>query len=862
MKSYILALSDTQSTLEIVGGKGLSLTKMINTGFPVPDGFSITTDAYRTFVDANRIHEKIPACIKNADISKPDTLEKASQEINSLFHDAQIPMEISLSISNAYTGCIQRGTPVAVRSSATAEDLPEASFAGQQETFLNIEGEEALLQAVKKCWASLWTARAIAYRINNNIDQTTVALAVVVQELVNADAAGIMFTVNPVNGNRDELVINAAWGLGEAVVSGAVSPDTYTVNRTKGRVARREVEDKSVMTVRTEGGTAEVPVAGPQRKKRVLKDRQIMELARLGMKIEEFYGLPMDVEWAAIGNRFFIVQARPITSLPPEWILPDPAVMYGRGSLAEHLPGPVTPLFATLGLRLANEATAEMWDRVLGKEARNMMSDHGFYLPLNGYVYGGFRMKGNELRIMGMSFAQLKPMFTRSVERWQEARDKFAAVVRSQENLNIATMSPVELFSSIETLVLASCRYFTDVQSTLPAASMSEIIFTRFYNSLIKRKGDPDATVFMLGSETAALRAEKSLFDLAQWIKQIKPMAEYVQNTPAQNLSADLMDGNPPACMDTGIWMEWRQRVFAHLDTHGRTTYEFDFANPTPVEDPAPQLETVKLFLEGKAADPSTRQRKALANRNQAAERTLQRIGWPIKGWFEKLLQWAQNTGPMREDSIFDMGMGHPLIRRMFGELGKRFTENGAIETVDDIYWLEESEVLDLISGLEKAGRLADHSKEVITRKSDWQSKLKIKAPVMLPEKTAWNFLIHGAEAKRQNGKLVLKGIGTSSGIITAKARVLLSPADFDSMQPGEVLVAVTTTPAWTPLFTLASAVVTDIGGPLSHSSIVAREYGIPAVMAARGATRTIQNGQMVTVDGSAGTVILDQLPD
>lgn len=858
MKSYVLSLSDTQSTLEIVGGKGLSLTNMINAGFPVPDGFSITTDAYRAFIEENRLQEKILACIKKADISKPDTLESASQEINRLFQDARIPMDIGSSISNAYTGSIRKGTPVAVRSSATAEDLPDASFAGQQETFLNIQGEEALLEAVKKCWASLWTARAIAYRIKNEIDQDTVALAVVVQELIAAEAAGIMFTVNPVNGNRNELVINAAWGLGEAVVSGAVSPDTYMVNREKGRVIKLEVEDKTIMTIRTEKGTAEVPVADALRKKVVLKDRQIMELAQLGMKIEEFYGSPMDVEWAVVENRFFIVQARPITALPPQWILPDPTVMYGRGSLAEHLPGPVTPLFATLGLRLANDATTEMWDRILGTEARNMMSDQGFYLPLNGYVYGGFRMKGNELRIMRMSFGQIKPMFTRSVERWLEAREKFAAVVQSYENLNIANMSPEELLKGIETLLLASCRYFTDIQSTLPAASMSEIIFTRFYNSLIKRKGDPEATVFLFGSETAVLRSEKSLFDLAQWIKQIKPLAEYVSNTPAQNLSADLMDGNQPAGIDERLWMEWRQRVSTHLHTHGRTAYEFDFANPTPMENPAPQLETVKFFLEGKAENPSTRQREAVGNRHQAVERILQRVRWPFKGWFEKLLRWAQNTGPMREDSIFDMGMGHPLMRRMLAELGRRSAENGAIESADDIYWLEESEVLELVSGLEKNGRLADHSKEVINRKADWKSKQKINPPVMLPEKTAWNFLIHGAEAKKQNGKLVLKGIGTSSGIVTATARVLLSPADFDSMQPGDVLVSVTTTPAWTPLFTLASAVVTDIGGPLSHSSIVAREYGIPAVMAARVATRHIRNGQMVTVDGSAGTVTLD----
>lgn len=858
MESYVLSLSDKQSTVETAGGKGQSLTKMINAGFPVPDGFIVTTGAYRSFIDQNRLQEKILTSIGSADIADPASLETASQEINQLFIKSPIPAEIGTSISAAYTKFFQAGISVAVRSSATAEDLPDASFAGQQETYLNIKGEKALLDAVKNCWASLWTARAIAYRLKNSIDQTTVALAVVVQELVHADTAGIMFTANPVNGRRDELVINAAWGLGEAVVSGAVSPDTYTVDRTKERVIRREVEEKSVKTIRMDEGTSEIPVPDTLKKKSVLNVRQIMELTRLGVKIEEFYDTPMDVEWAAVKGRFFIVQARPITALPPDWKLPDKTVLYSRGSLAEHLPGPITPLFGTLGLRLANKATAEMWDRILGKNAGNLLAGNGFYVPLNGYVYGGIRMKGNMLRILGMSFSQIKPMFTRSVERWQEARSRFAAVVTAWEGRSVETLSPSELLEGVEMLMLAAGRYFTDIQTTLPTASMSEVIFTRFYNSLVKRKGYPDVTTFLLGAETVALRAEKSLFDIAIWTKRYSVLVDYLLNTSTENLIADLDRDEKPTGLSENCWTEWRQRFNGHLKEFGQTAFEFDFANPTPAEKPAPLIETIRAILTGKAGDPYARQREVVANRDREIQKVLKQVGWPRRGWFEKLIRWARETSPMREDSIFDMGMAHPLIRRMLGELGKRFAAGGAIEVADDIYWLEEEEVRFLSAKIEKNEKLEDQSPKVVSRKSEWHDKLKIKAPVLLPEKTGWSVLIHGDDAKKKNGKLVLKGIGTSSGTITAPARILLSPADFDSMKQGEVLVAVTTTPAWTPLFTLASAVVTDIGGPLSHSSIVAREYGIPAVMAARGATRTIQNGQMITVDGADGTVVLE----
>jgi pyruvate,water dikinase len=873
MKPYVLPLSDTQATLETVGGKGLSLARMINAGLPVPDGFHITTEAYRQFVEANALQERILAALGGADLSQPATLEAAAASIGQLFAEARIPLEIGDAIRKAYQVLtpqtvgdrpsttvhrLSSMVSVAVRSSATAEDLPEASFAGQQETYLNVRGEEALLAAVKKCWASLWTARAIAYRLKNDIDQETVALAVVVQELIFAEAAGIMFTVNPLNGRHNELVINAAWGLGEAVVAGAVTPDTLTVDKLKGRVIRRDIAEKQVMTVRTETGTSEVAVPDLQKKKTVLNDPQALELARLGMKIEEFYQRPIDVEWTLANGKFAVVQARPITALPPAWEAPDKTAVYARGSLAEHTPGPVTPLFATLGLEIANQATDEMLDRIVGKGKEAMLTGQGTYIVLNGYVYGGYRMDARAMGAMlKVSFSQLGPMFRGSVARWQAARQELAAVVAEWEKKPIESLTSSELMKGVRTVFEAACRYFTQIQTTLPAASMSEILFTRLYNSLTKRKQDPEATVFLLGSETVALQSEKSLFDLAMWLRT-NSLEEYILRTPNDQLLADLEQVAPPSPLSAELWNEWQDRFQKHLNEFGRTAYEFDFANPTPVETPGPLLDALKAFLEGKAHDPYARQREAIAKREQATQSILSRLGWPRKGWFEKLLHWAQETGPMRENSIFDMGMGHPLIRRMFAELGRRFAAGGTIESAGDIYWLEKPEVQELVAALEAGQPLPNVAGRIPARKAEWQSSIKFAPPVMLPEKSGWNKLIHGDEAQKKDGKTILKGVGTSSGIITAPARVLLGPEDFAAMKPGEVLVAVTTTPAWTPLFAMASAVVTDIGGPLSHSSIVAREYGIPAVMAARGATRYIQSGQMVTVDGSAGTVILD----
>lgn len=861
MNTYILSFSDQNASLENVGGKGLSLSKMANAGMPVPGGFFVTSEAYRLFVWENDLERCILEALEGLNPADTAALEQVSQKINGYFQDGQIPDEIADAVSSAYSDL--DGAAVAVRSSATAEDLPGASFAGQQETFLNVRGRDAVLDAVKKCWASLWTGRAIAYRLKNDIDQKTVALSVVVQKLVAADAAGIMFTVNPINGKRNELVINAAWGLGEAVVSGTVTPDTITVDKATGKTLRREIADKQVMTVRTESGVVEQPVPEAQRRKPILTGALAEELARLGIKIEQFYKMPMDIEWALEDGKFAILQARPITALPEppvEWVRPDPKAIYARGSLAEHTPSPVTPLFATLGLDIANDVTAELWKEMVGKNWKNLMpGGGGMYVPLNGYVYGGARMQPKDFfTYVRFSLAQLPFVFRNSVDRWKAARQEFAEVVEVWERKDFSAFTPSQLLDGVQVVFGAACKYFTRIQTTLPAASSSEILFTRFYNSLIKRQGDPDASIYLLGFDTAALRAEKSLYEIAMWVKQQPDLASFILRTPAERLVAALEEAPAPGSVPIDHWEEFKTRFERHLQMFGRTTYEFDFANPTPAESPEPMLDAIKAFLEGKAQNPEVRQQEAIKKREQATSAVLNRIGWPRKVLFEKLLRWAQSTGPVREDSIFDMGMGHPTIRKMLHELGGRFASGGAIEAPDDIYWLERKEVEDLVAALEDGRPLADLSGRIPGRKEQWRASFKLTPPVLLPERSGWSKLIHGREAESKDGRVVLHGVGTSSGVITAPARVLLGPEDFSQMKPGDVLVAVTTTPAWTPLFAMASAVVTDIGGPLSHSSIVAREYGIPAVMAARSATRSIKSGQIITVDGAAGTVTLE----
>jgi pyruvate,water dikinase len=285
----------------------------------------VTTEAYRRFVADNDLQPGIVTALEQVDVAQPATLEVAAKTIGRLFGSGTMPPEIAGAIRAAYDELDSRhrpaassSSPVAVRSSATAEDLPGASFAGQQDTYLNIVGADDVIQAVQRCWASLWTGRAIAYRLRQGIAPDSVALAVVVQLLVPADAAGILFTANPLTGKRNEAVINAAWGLGEAIVGGLVTPDAITVDKNSGSVIHRETSGKQVMTIRTEKGTEERPVPDALKNKAVLSDEQAIELTRYGSRIEELYGMPMDIEWTLEGGRFAIVQARPITTLSDE----------------------------------------------------------------------------------------------------------------------------------------------------------------------------------------------------------------------------------------------------------------------------------------------------------------------------------------------------------------------------------------------------------------------------------------------------------------------------------------------------------------------------------------------------------------
>lgn len=865
---FVLALDDGAATLERVGGKGASLARLARAGLPVPSGFHITTAAYRRFVNENGFTAAILAAAAQAKADDPATLEQAATAIQALLAQGVIPDDLAALIRQWYGNLGHDHPAVAVRSSATAEDLPELSFAGQQETYLNVTGEEQVLAAVKRCWASLWTARAIGYRARQGIRPEEVSLAVVVQQLAPAEAAGILFTANPLTGARDQVMINAAWGLGEAIVGGQVTPDTLIVNKQTGALVSQVIADKAVMTVRVTGGTREEAVPAAKRTQPALQPAQAAELARLGVQIEQQDGQPMDIEWALAAGRIYILQARPITALSEpqvtlDWPLPRVGGRYARSSVIELLPDPLSPLFETLALPLWDEAMHQLFQAIgfVGVLPNQML------VTINQYAYYDFGMNARQsLRMAGKMIGgvpRLIQWLSSAYTRWADvARPQYKQLVDTWAARDLSAIPAAQLLDGAYAIVRAAAAHYLAIQSgILPVAYASEALFTNAYNRLAKGEGDPPALTFLLGFDSAPIRAEKSLYDLAAWARTQPALAAYLTNTPSAELAAAYQAAATPLA-DRPAWSAFKERFGEHLVHYGHTVYDLDFAKPLPADEPAPLLETLKHFLAGQGQNPYTRQAAAARAREQATQTLLARQQGLRLRLFRWLLLGAQRYAPLREDALADVGLGWPLLRRMLGEVGARLVAAGALADRADLFWLRWKELIGAVLTLDAHQALSDYRPLVAERRAAWAQAHAVTPPVTLPVKGGARFL--GFDFSRfmpahtdQVAGDTIKGIGASPGHVVGVARVLHGPGEFNRMQQGDILVAKITTPAWTPLFALAAGVVTDVGGPLSHSSIVAREYHIPAVLGTGVATARIQSGQRITVDGDSGVVTL-----
>lgn len=901
--NYILPFNTPEATLETVGGKGQSLSRLTAAGFPVPGGFHITTSAYLRFVEANDLQASI------LDLAKPEVIdgnlsfEAASAAIQALLTEAKVPGDIVADVREAYAEMDGSDPPVAVRSSANAEDLPDMSFAGQQDTYLNIAGEAATIDAVHRCWSSLWTARALSYRHQMGIDPDQVAMAVVVQRMEQADISGVLFTANPATGDRNEMILNASFGLGEAIVSGEVTPDTYVVDRETLATTEAVIGAKEQMVVSDGGqGTAIADVDADRSGKRSLDDSQIEELAEIAVKVEQqFDGVPQDIEWLFAEGRLWLVQSRPITNLPPsplkgvQWEPPEPGAFLGRSQLVEHLPDPVSPLFESLHMKRSLQHYWGLNLMARGYDYEETQPPACFYVQntINGYAYrqlweppGTGRLPSKREKRPSAAFLQ-KPltklrfyrmqlrMYVWFVLEWRHiSLPRYLRAIRKWADLDPETASIEQLWKGIRVMSQADARYWYR-GGVWNAFAMTRGTESQLHDFLQDHSdGRYTSGQFLSGLKSRAFDAQVALWRIAKRIRSDNRLFDAVIATPPGRLLETLRthQSGGPVCRE----------LDDYFDVYGHQVFTLDFAEPSQAEDPKSIMQSLLALVMQADYDPIASQ-QALADRRNALIRVATQYFKEkgLKRKFLAMLRKARRFYPNREEAMFFMGKAWTVLRPFARELGRRMVEADMLAAPDDIYFLTVDElgraVRVLVSGqrlkafvsskrfahlagderMKMDFSLPEYRQLTKERRQLREARRYLNPPEEVPGPPPWGWGV-ARDVPEETGNF-LTGSPVSPGQVTGEVSLILTPADFNKMKPGTILVCTTTTPAWTQLFTQAKGLATDIGGILAHGAIVAREFGIPAVLGTGDITKRVKSGDVITVDGTKGTVAIDE---
>jgi len=884
--------------LAAVGGKGYNLIKLARAGFPVPNGYILTTRAYREFVVANNLEMRILAALP-ASGDDPDTLEATSAVIRGLFLAGSMPAGIVEAAVQAYHGL---GDPaVAVRSSATAEDLPEMSFAGQQDTYLNVVGADALLQAVVNCWASLWTARAIGYRARNRVPHEGAALAVVVQRMVPAEVSGVLFTANPLSGLRSETVIDATYGLGEALVSGQVEPDHYEVDTKRVQITKRELGSKALAIHPLDGGgTRRETPQGADRQ--ALPDDQILALAALGQRVAAEYGQPQDIEWALAGGQLSLLQSRAVTSLfpTPEGVPAEPLQVFTSFGAVQGMLDPMTPLgrdvmthIFAMGARLLgihyrpdNQSVLyvsgeRLWARVTTL-LRNSVGRKAVPVVLE-FVEPGTReailavLKEPDLQPTreGISWHArrqiarlLLPVAGNVLLNWLSPRTRREKIVaRGESVLAITAERCASLHGTPHERLGQLARVLPDVmENYLPrtfilfvSAVASAMAAFNLLRLRIKATPTEDAnwTDTLLEVTRGVPHNPTTEMDLALWeaaraIQQNpESAAEFADHTPAE-LAGRYRLGDMSAALS--------QVLEGFLQRYGgRGFCEIDLGRPRWSEDPTHVFEVLNGYLQippGESAPDAVFARGA-ASGEAALDRLVAALrktrgGW-LKAWQARFLgRRVRELMGTREAPKFFVVRLFARVRWALLEIGAELVQSGELARPDDLFYLKFNELQALAA--ETPGQPGkDWQKMIAERREAFEREgLRRQIPrLLLSDGRAF---YDGMTGSGPDGQLT--GSPVSPGVVEGRVRVVLDPRKA-GLLPGEILVCPGTDPSWTPLFLTAAGLIMEVGGMMTHGAVVAREYGIPAAVGVDRATQRLQTGQLVRLNGSSGIIEL-----
>lgn len=824
---------------DYTGGKGSNLARLTAGGFDVPQGFIVTAPAYREWLGEAEWWRQ---AVRELPEDDPAALSRVAAGLRERLRSLPLPDAVADEV-RGLVDSHPEGTCFAVRSSSTMEDLAEAAFAGQHDSFLNCRGSEAVLAAVRDCYISLWHDRTIAYRHRHGFDHAAAYMAAVVQEMAPCDSAGVAFSMNPVTGDLDVAMISANFGLGESVVNGACEVDHWEVAKSSGKILSTNIAQKTVRTISSPtGGTADQELEEEAREAAVLTGGQITSIIGLLGRVESLFRFPQDIEWGYVVDRLVILQSRPITTIPPRWT---------RDESAERFPNTITPL---------------TWDFVDRGFRRSM--HHSFRLmgfpPFSGQWFGkhGHYIYGNQNAVdlyakqFPFAFDSLEDLPTlipklRQEFRWVQelpihwSRDLDYYLIRLGEFL----AEPVEnksisgLWHFVQEINAHGTQYF------LPniAISITQGVLYKFLFFLLRELFGPGEAASRMDGllaycETKTGAVNKELYELAQIARHDGLLEKRLHS-----------EAGSKALWDSGVLPrqhpEFHQKFLLMMCNHGHREMDFDIYHPLWAEIPWVALDQIRLIMDApEDLTPAQRERE-LKVRAQASEFSLiQQIPEELHFFVHEIIRLARVYTTLDDLEHYQTTRLVVPLRKGLRALGQRLVDRGILTDPMDIFFAREAEIESAIAA-DSPVKWKAFSLSVAREKASWE-EARATAPGWIPDAPASPPLISQAGAE-------LSGLPGSPGVAEGEIFVVSCPQDFAKFPPGAILVARTTNPAWTPLFYTARAVITESGGPLSHGAVTAREMSIPAVMSVRNCLSILHNGCTVRVDGVHGKVLL-----
>ncbi|MED4585841.1 phosphoenolpyruvate synthase [Brevibacillus choshinensis] len=863
MSSLVLGFQEMEKTqLLLVGGKGLHLGELSKIeGIQVPEGFCVTTVGYQKAIEQNETYHALLDRLAMLKVEDRDQIGEISRKIRQMIMEVEIPSDVVKAVTH-YLSQFGDEHAYAVRSSATAEDLPHASFAGQQDTYLNIIGVDSILQHINKCWASLFTDRAVIYRMQNGFDHSQVYLSVIVQRMVFPQASGILFTTDPITSNRKLLSIDASFGLGEALVSGLVSADCYKVQ--EGQIVDKRIAAKKLAIYgRKEGGTKTQQLDPDQQKTQTLTEQQILQLASIGRQIEAYFGCPQDIEWCLVDDTFYIVQSRPITTLYPipeandqenhvyvsvghQQMMTDPMKPLGLSFFLLTTPAPMRKA----GGRLFVDVTHQLASPVSRNILLNAMGQHD---PLMKDALMNIIGRGDYIKSLPNDNKAPSPTRGNTDMLAQFENDPTIVtdlIKRTQVSIeelkqNIQTKSGPDLFDFILEDIQQLKKILFDPQSS--AVFMAAMNASSWINEKMNEwLGEKNAADALSQSVPNNITSEMglALMEVADVIRPYPEVISYLQHVKDDHFLDELV------MFDGG--QETQAAIYAYLHKYGmRCAGEIDISKTRWSEKP---ITLVPMILGNiKNFEPNAGNRKFEQGRQEALEKEqelLDRLkqlpdGEQKAKETKRMIDLIRNFIGYREYPKYGMVHRYFVYKQALLGEAEQLVKANVIHEIEDIYYLTFEELHEVV-------RTNKFDYQIISkRKDDYKFFEKLTPPRVI---TSDGEIIAG-EYKRENlpAKAIV-GLPVSSGVIEGRARVILNMEDAD-LEKGDILVTSFTDPGWTPLFVSIKGLVTEVGGLMTHGAVIAREYGLPAVVGVENATSLIKDGQRIRVHGTEGYI-------